>query len=203
MASLQEKQLYEIAEKQLGYFTTKQAISAGYLAKNHTYHVKQGGWIREYRGVYRLAHFPHTQEGERVLWSLWSRNRKEFIQAVYSHETALSFYEVSDAMPAKLHMTIPTTFRKTADIPNVLILHRADLPLKDILTKNGYSVTTPFRTIKDLVAQESTDETILDQAIKEFRTRGLLTEKQMLRLVENHPSLAKHLLGSRVIERRL
>lgn len=197
MVQTSEKKLYQIAENQLGYFTAKQAKSAGYLSKNHAYHVKKGHWISEYRSIYRLVNFPHTDESEMVLWSLWSRNRDEVSEGVYSHETALSLYNVSDAMPAKLHMTVPTKFRKSTIIPQILILHRANLSPEDFVKKNSYSMTTPYRTIKDLVIEKSTDEIILDQAIREFRKLGLLTEKQMLRLVEEYPSLAKYLLGMR------
>lgn len=203
MVSTPEKTLYQVAENQLGYFTAKQAKLAGYLAKNHAYHVKQGHWIREYRGIYRLAHFPHTHECEMVLWSLWSRNRDEISEGVYSHETALNLYDVSDAMPAKLHMTVPKNFRKSTDIPQILILHRADLSPEDIVKKNGYSMTTPYRTLKDLVIEKSTDEIILDQAIQELRRRGILTEKHLLRLIEEHPFLAKHLLHSKAAEKRI
>jgi len=192
-----EKTLYEIAETQLGYFTAKQASSAGYLATNHAYHIKRGHWIREYRSIYRLANFPYTHEGEMVLWSLWSRNRNDVPEGVYSHETALSIYDVSDAMPAKLHMTVPHEFRKSTDIPPILVLHRGELRPEDIQKKNGYAVTTPFRTILDLVDEQATADDIVDQAIREFRARGLLIEKEMLRLVELKPSLAKHLLPSK------
>jgi len=196
-----EKTLYQIAEGQLGYFTAKQAVSAGYLAKNHAYHIKRGHWIREYRSIYRLANFPHTHEGEMVLWSLWSRNRDEVTEGVYSHETALSIYDVSDAMPAKLHMTVPLKFRKSTPVPSVIVLHRGELRPEDIQKRNGYAVTTPFRTILDLVAGQSTPDDIVDQSIMEFRERGFLIEKEMLRLVEEHPSLAKHLLRNRVAGR--
>src|SRR3990167_1961007 len=132
MDSTPEKRLYQIAESQLGYFTAKQAISAGYLAKNHAYHIKRGHWIREHRSIYRLANFPHTDEGEMVLWSLWSRNRDDVPQGVYSHETALSIFDVSDAMPSKLHMTVPMKFRKSTAMPRMLILHRNELKSEDI-----------------------------------------------------------------------
>lgn len=191
-----EKKLYQIAESQLGYFTAKQAISAGYLPKNHTYHVSKGHWVRELRSIYRLANFPHTNEGEMVLWSLWSRNRNELPEGVYSHETALSLYDISDIMPAKLHMTVPIGFRRTIEIPAVLILHRAQLAKEDIQKKTGYSVTTPFRTILDIAHSRSTSEEIIAQAIGEFRIKGFLTENELVKLVETEPSLAKYIIGS-------
>lgn len=201
MKETPKKNLYDIAENQLGYFTAKQAISAGYLAKNHAYHIKQGHWIREHRSIYRLANFPHTPEGEMVLWSLWSRNRDEIPQGVYSHETALSIYDVSDAMPTKLHMTVPMKFRKSTPTPPVVVLHRNELRPEDIQKRQGYTVTTPFRTILDLVSDRSISNDIVDQATREFRTRGLLTEKEMLQLVKADPSLARHWLRLQTNER--
>ena len=43
------RRLYEVARSQQGFFTTKQAIRAGFSEKVHTYHVKAGNWIREHR----------------------------------------------------------------------------------------------------------------------------------------------------------
>ena len=84
-----EARLYAIAESQQGLFTTKQVKTCGYAENTHPYHVRQGHWIRERRGIYRLALFPVSEEEQLVLWSLWSMNRKEEPQGVYSHATAL------------------------------------------------------------------------------------------------------------------
>ncbi len=43
------RRLYEIAQSQQGFFTTKQATRAGFAEKTHSYHVKVGNWIREHR----------------------------------------------------------------------------------------------------------------------------------------------------------
>ena len=47
-------------------------------------------WIREHRGIYRLADFPTTERPDLMLWYLWSKNRQEIPEGIYSHETALS-----------------------------------------------------------------------------------------------------------------
>ena len=109
------RRLYEVARSQQGFFTTKQAIRAGFSEKVHTYHVKAGNWIREHRGIYRLAEFPTPERPDLMLWYLWSQNRQEVSQGPYSHETALSLHELSDVMPSKLHMTVPKTFRRNRD----------------------------------------------------------------------------------------
>ena len=148
------KRLYEIAEDQQGFFTTKQAKAAGFAENTHPYHVQAGNWIREHRGIYRLASFPRGERPDLMLWSLWSRNRGEAAQGVYSHQTALSLYDLSDVMPAKLHMTVPKNFRRNSEIPRVLVLHFADLPQSDIGTVHGVRVTKPMRTILDLLEVE-------------------------------------------------
>ena len=40
------KTLYDIARSQMGFFTAKQAQSAGYTNNNHSLHVKNGNWIK-------------------------------------------------------------------------------------------------------------------------------------------------------------
>ena len=132
------RRLFEFAEQQQGFFTTKQAKAAGFAENTHPYHVQVGNWVREYRGIYRLALFPTSDRPDLVLWALWSRNRNEEIEGVYSHDTALSLYDLSDLNPAKLHMTVPTDFRRSSDIPGILVLHYADLPESDIQTAQGF-----------------------------------------------------------------
>ena len=60
------------------------------------------------------------------------------MEGVYSHQTALSLYDLSDLNPAKLHMTVPTHFRRSSEIPAILVLHHADLPDEDIQTAQGF-----------------------------------------------------------------
>ena len=168
------KRLYEIAEEQQGFFTTKQAKAAGFAENTHPYHVQAGNWIREHRGIYRLANFPPGERPDLMLWYLWSRNRKETPQGVYSHQTALSLDDLSDTMPAKLRMTVPPTFRRNSEIPRVLILHYADLPESDIKIVHGVRVTKPMRTILDLLAQGEMPVVLLRQALREGLRRGII-----------------------------
>jgi hypothetical protein len=64
-------------------------------------------------------------------------------------------YELSDLNPAKLHMTVPTHFRRSSEIPAILVLHHADLPDEDIQTAQGFKYTRPLRTILDLIEADS------------------------------------------------
>ena len=167
--------LYEIASSQQGYFTSKQAVAAGYADNTHPFHVKSGNWIREYRGIYRLVRYPQTERPDLVLWFLWSRNRNDEPQGVYSHQTALSIYELSDIMPPKLHMTVPPGFRRNSEIPKVLVLHRARLHENEIESMQGFRVTSCLRTISDLIVDGSVPSDILKQAVREALKRGLIS----------------------------
>src|SRR2546421_641862 len=116
------QKLYRIADGQRGFFTAKQAVQSGFSARSHLYHVQTGDWIREHRGIYRLRQFPSPERPDLILWYLWSRNRQDYPEGLYSHETALSLHDLSDAMPAKLHMTVPKSFRRNSQIPRALVL---------------------------------------------------------------------------------
>ena len=169
-----KESLFQIASEQQGYFTTSQAIEVGFQDATHPYHVKCGDWIREWRGIYRIARYPLTEEGQYVLWSLWSRNRQGIRQGVYSHQTALTLFDLSDIMPVKLHMTVPPGFRRHSEIPGVLILHRLIITQDEIEEREGYSVTRPARAIVDLIVEESVSVDIVQQAFKESKQRGLI-----------------------------
>ena len=173
------RRLYEIAQSQQGFFTTKQATRAGSAEKTHAYHVKVRNWIREHRGIYRLADFPAAERPDLMLWYLWSQNRQEVPEGAYSHDTALSLHELSDIMPSKLHMTVPKHFRRNSRIPEVLLLHRADLVEGDVQEMYGMRVTRPLRTILDLLEDGRVDRTIVRQAIDEAMRRGLVSRKQI------------------------
>src|SRR5271165_1922058 len=159
------RRLFEFAEQQQGYFTTKQAKAGGFAENTHPYHVQVGNWIREHRAIYRLALFPTTDRPELVLWALWSRNRNEEVEGAYSHHTALSLYDLSDLNPAKLHMTVPTNFRRNSEIPGVLVLHYADLPASDVKAVQGFKMTPPLRAILDLIELGTVEPTFIRQAI--------------------------------------
>lgn len=184
------RKLYEIAQSQQGFFTTKQATRAGFTEPTHPYHVRAGNWIREHRGIYRLTAFPTTDRPDLMLWYLWSQNRREIPQGTYSHSTALSLHELSDLMPSKLHMTVPKEFRRNV-IPDILVLHRAELKPSEVQEMHGVRVTRALRTITDLLQGGGTDRSQLKLAFGEALRRGLIVRKEMERMPHNalHRSL--------------
>ena len=173
------RRLFDFAEQQQGFFTTKQAKAAGFAENTHPYHVQAGNWVRERRGIYRLALYPAPDRPDLVLWSLWSRNREEEVEGVYSHQTALSLYDLSDLNPAKLHMTVPADFWRNSEIPGILVLHYADLPESDVQAGSGFKFTRPLRTILDLIETGTVERNFIRQALRQAVDRGLITRQQI------------------------
>jgi predicted transcriptional regulator of viral defense system len=170
--------LYGIAEGQGGYFTTRQAEAAGFSQKNHAYHLRAGNWVRERRGIYRLSRFPLPERPDLMFWWLWSRNRQDEPQGVFSHETALSLYDLSDINPARLHMTVPRAFQRRGKGPRPA-LHRAELHADDIGSMSGVKVTKPLRTIADLLAAGTVQMDHMRQAVRQAFARGLITRSEL------------------------
>src|SRR3974390_67741 len=173
------RRLFDLAEQQQGFFTTKQAKAAGFAENTHPYHVQVGNWVREHRGIYRLAQFPPADRPDLVLWSLWSKNRNQETEGIYSHQTALSLHDLSDLNPSQLHMTVPTHFRRNSEIPGILVLHYADLPADDVERAQGFKFTRPLRTILDLVEADTVERSFIRQALRQALQRGLITRQQI------------------------
>lgn len=192
-----QKNLFEIAKSQQGFFTAAQAVKAGYQTVLHPYHVKNENWIKEYRGIYRLAHFVYSSQSQLVVTSLWSMNLKGKVEGVFSHETALVIYDVSDANPHQLHMTVPKHFRRHSKPPAPVVFYKNKLLKKDIRDLNGFKVTTPFRTICDLIDQNETEEGIIIQAIEQLYKQGLLSFNEIKRIkLKNKNAIIKNFLQS-------
>jgi predicted transcriptional regulator of viral defense system len=171
--------LFAIAESQDGYFTMAQALEAGFARSTHSYHVKEGNWLRERRGIYRLRQYPQAENGQLVLWSLWSRDRHGEPQGVYSHTTALALRDLSDANPSKLHMTVPPSFRRNSETPAILVLYKSRLEPQEVIRERGYAITTVMRAILDSATSGDADMSMLEQALAEGLRRGLIMRTEI------------------------
>ena len=170
------RRLYQVASAQGGYFTAGQALQAGYAYSQQHFHVERGNWIRTDRGLYRLHDYPSSEREDLIRWALWSRNQQDVPQAVVSHDTALTVHEMSDVMPAQVHLTVPPGFRKKA--PPGCVLYKATLAPGDVEWRDGYRVTTPLRTLLD-VALSPLSQEHLDAAVSDALERGLVRRSQL------------------------
>ncbi len=182
-----ERALVRLATAQGGFFTSKQAAAIGYTAPKRNYHVHAGNWVRERRGIFRLALHPLPSRPDLVLWWLWSRNRQDEPQGIYSHQTALSLHELTDAMPSRVHMTVPTGFRRSAPIPRALVLHTAAVPANEVEIVDGVRVTKALRTLLDVAATEAVPIEDLRVAFAEAKRTGKITRTEIAE-VESDPT---------------
>jgi predicted transcriptional regulator of viral defense system len=183
-------QLFESAVAQEGLFTATQAAAAGYSTPLVHHHVHTGRFIRVQRGIYRLRHFPAgTHEGLVAVW-LWSEQT-----GLFSHHTALSLHDLSDALPSKTHLTVPSSWRKRrVHAPPGVILHYADTSAQDRSWFESVPVTSPSRTVEDCARQGVSLET-LELAVRQALQRGMLSREEIPNALQaldtvSRPSLA-------------
>jgi predicted transcriptional regulator of viral defense system len=169
--------LYEVAASQRGLFTTRQAVRAGYSSQLLNHHAKAGLVRRLRRGVFRLVHFPPSDQEPLVEIWLWA-DRK----AVFSHETALSLHELTDLLPHRVHLTLPASWRRRRlRAPEEVVLHHAAVMRKDQTWSGVLPVTTVERTIQDCIEAHVSREFIA-QAIDQAGTRGLVRPARLREL---------------------
>lgn len=174
-----QSELFNVAQQQGGYFTAKQAARLGYTANKRNYHVGAGNWVREHRGIYRLALFPAPDRPDLILWWLWSRGRDDRPSGVFSHRTALSLHDLTDVNPSKIDLTVPPAFRKGSAIPAVLHLHYGVVPDADREVIAGVPVTIPLRAIVDVWVAGTMPKAALQSAFAEAMRRGTITKRQV------------------------
>ena len=181
--------LYELADNQIGYFTAAQARAAGLhqvqLAQLH----QRGDVERVTRGVYRLTRYPISLLGQYMEAALWPQVRRPDAHGVISHESALAIYGLSDANPAKVHVTVPIAFRIRRAVPTRLVLHYTDLTPTDVQQVDGVPVTTAARAIRDAHASHL-GPALIGQAIRDGRRTGHLT-------IDDAERLEHELLGTK------
>lgn len=166
--------LYEVAAGQAGYFTAKEAAKAGFSLPLLQHHLDAGRIERSQRGIFRLVNFPPTDEEGLVPTWLWSRR-----EGTFSHETALGLHQLSDALPAKVHLTVPTAWgKRRLQIPRNLVLHFADLREDEREWKGPVQVTKPLRTVVDC-SLDAVAPDLVAQAVREGIRRRLFTWQRL------------------------
>ena len=76
-------------------------------------------------------------------------------------------------------MTVPTHFRRNSEMPEIVVLHYADLLTTDAEAGPGYKYTKPLRTILDLIEAGTVERTFIRQALRQAVHRGLITRQQL------------------------
>lgn len=166
--------LYEIAAAQEGLFATQQAAEAGYSPQLLAHHLWAGRMVRVRRGVYRLVHFPAGDHEELTVVWLWSEQ-----QGVFSHQTALALHDLSDVLPARVHLTLPDPWRKRRlRVPDGVVLHYGNVDDSERRWFGPVPATAPLRTLVDCAAAQLSPELLRGAALDALQ-RGLVRGEEI------------------------
>lgn len=170
--------LFEIAAAQEGLFTTQQAAEAGYSPQLLAHHLGSGRMVRVRRRVYRLVHFPAGEHEDLTVVWLWSEQ-----EGVFSHETALALHDLSDALPAAVHLTLPETWkRRRLRVPDGVVLHYGDVAEDDRRWFGPVPATAPLRTLDDCATEHLPPDLLRAAALDALDRR--LVRRDELAVVE-------------------
>lgn len=166
------QRLYATAELQAGLFTLPQAEACGYSSQHLQKHLRAGRILRVQRGIYRLTQFPAGEHEELVARWLWSGR-----VGVFSHETSLFLHDLSDVLPARIHLTVPAVWRaRRLRIPEGLVLHHDDLTDSVRTWVEVVPVTTARQAIAECIVAHVSPE-LIEQAVGQARQRGLISSE--------------------------
>lgn len=170
----------KIANGNNGYVTTKMIKESGIPTIELTRLIKQNKLERISRGYYVLK---GSFNDEYYRCQLKSKN------AIFSHATALYFYDLSDRTPLYFDITVPNGYNGSLSKDKNVVLHYVK---KEYLNLGLTMIKSPFgmnikvydleRTICDIVRyREYMDREIFAKAIKQY---SKLKEKDLNKLMK-------------------
>ena len=110
---------------------------------------------------------------------LWSERA-----GVISHQTALALHGLSDALPAHVHLTLPSAWRRRRfRVPADVVLHYADVPPKDRTWFGAVPTTNPRRSLNDCACEGLSPE-LLRRAAQQALRRGLVAKADLIGVEE-------------------
>jgi predicted transcriptional regulator of viral defense system len=176
--------LYPLAERRAGYVTTAQAAEVGVSRQQLSYLARTGALQRVAQGIYRLYRFPAQRFEDVIVACLWVGD-----DAVASHDTALAVYDLTDAMPAVIHVSTPRLFRGQR---RGIVVHTAPLGDGERAERVGVPVTTVERTITDVLARSG--EELASSGAEQALAQGLVTRRRLRTALTGHGDLGQPLL---------
>ena len=161
------EEIIKMAKENNGTVTTAMVVAAGISRGNIKYLVDKGMIEKSARGVYIL---PEVWVDE--IYNLQSR----FKRGIYSHETALFLWDLTDRTPNRYHMTFPANYNLTRPKKESVrcVQCKQDLyalGVAEVLTPGGNTVRaySVERTLCDLLRPHShVDIQVVTGAFKRY-----------------------------------
>lgn len=161
------EEIIKMAKGNNGIVTTAMVVAAGFSRGNIKYLVDKGMIEKSSRGIYIL---PEVWDDE--IFNLQNR----FKRGIYSHETALFLWDLTDRTPNKYHMTFPMNYNltnpKKENIKCVQCKKEIyDLGIEEVTTLGGNVVRaySAERTLCDILKPHSrVDIQVVTEAFKRY-----------------------------------
>lgn len=165
------EEIIRMAKENNGTVTTAMVVEAGFSRGNIKYLADKGMIEKSARGVYIL---PEVWEDE--IFNLQNR----FKRGIYSHETALFLWDLTDRTPNRYHMTFPANYNLTnPKEENVQCVQCTEalyeLGIANAMTPGGNEVRaySMERTLCDILRPHSrVDIQIVTEVFKRYANRS-------------------------------
>jgi predicted transcriptional regulator of viral defense system len=172
-----EKHLIELIDKNDGIITTKQAKAAGISNVYLSNLVKKGKIERIRNGVYLDV---NKLGDEYYLFQV------KFPSAIFSHNTALYFYNLTERTPSRMDVTVyrgynPHSFPKNIKV-HYVTKNNHTLGIERILSPQGKEVScyNIERTICDIIKNNtSLDNDTRNKSIRDYFKSGKMNEQKL------------------------
>ena len=163
--------IINMAKENNGTVTTAMVVTAGFSRGNIKYLVDKGMIEKSARGVYIL---PEVWEDE--IFNLQNR----FKRGIYSHETALFLWDLTDRTPNRYQMTFPMNYNLTKPKEENIRCVQCkkeiyDLGIEEVTTPGGNAVRaySVERTLCDILRTHSrVDIQVVTEAFKRYATNS-------------------------------
>ena len=162
------------AYQQSGYFTAAQARGHAVTRQLLSHHIRQGRFVPLRRGLYRVQGFPTSDnDNVRERWMAVGADK-----AILSHESALALLDLSDNIPAAVHVLVPRRHRGLRPPPGVIVHTHPDSEKIATVWRDGLPLTTPARTLIDVADEIQPEQATM--AVGQALRRGLVTERELV-----------------------
>lgn len=175
MISPAELMAYEIAGRQSGYVTRRQAMASGMSPGAIRHRAESGLWKAEWPGVYRIPGFEMSVRGQLAAACA-------ALGAVVSHESAAEIHDLPRVRRGLAVVTVKV--RRTHRFPDVIVHQSTDLTPEYVVEMDGLTVTSITRTIIDLAARRKPHQIgpIVDRIVVDKRATLDQICEEVLRL---------------------
>lgn len=157
-----------------GYFNRAEARAVGMSDTVFEEALREGKIETVATEVYHFSHFARADREE--LMTLWIQTDR---QGVFSHETALLLHELSDILPRRQHIMVPSGFDAGARSFDASVeLLRGDVADDEKCWLGPVPYTSALRTLRDCI-DIGVSPDLIEQAIEQGLDRGVFTAAQI------------------------